>query len=85
MASGAVVIATRHRGIPETIEDGTEGVLVSGRDPELLVSAIEGLMGDHSRMSRMARAARTRYEREFTLERHVEAMERVLEEAVRNV
>jgi glycosyltransferase involved in cell wall biosynthesis len=80
MASATVVIATRHRGIPETIEDGVEGVLIDDRDPEVLAEAIEELIADPSRMARLARAARDRYEREFRLDRHVGAMEQVLAE-----
>jgi glycosyltransferase involved in cell wall biosynthesis len=41
----------------EVIEDGREGVPVSGSDPIALADAIEGLLRDPDRRARMVRAA----------------------------
>jgi len=40
MASGLPVFATQHGGIPEAVEHGVSGVLVSERDDEALARAL---------------------------------------------
>lgn len=46
MASGVPVVATRHSGIPELVEDRVNGLLVPERDVEALVNAVRWLV-DH--------------------------------------
>jgi glycosyltransferase involved in cell wall biosynthesis len=43
MSTGLPVIATRHSGIPELVEDGVDGLLVEERDIDGYVSALERL------------------------------------------
>ena len=44
MATGLVVVSTRHAGIPEIVEDGRTGLLVAERDVPAYVAAIEGVL-----------------------------------------
>ena len=44
MALGLPVISTEHTGIPELVEDGKTGYLVSERDVDALASRIETLI-----------------------------------------
>ena len=46
MAMGVPVVATRVSAIPELVEDGTSGLLVSPQDPGLLADAVERLLVD---------------------------------------
>ena len=45
MAAGAPVVATRTGGIPATVTDGENGILVPPRDPDRLAVAIERVLG----------------------------------------
>lgn len=69
MAAGLAIITTRVGGIPETVEDGVEAVLVDPGDHAALADAIHDLLHDEDRRRRLGQAARRRYEAEFTSER----------------
>jgi glycosyltransferase involved in cell wall biosynthesis len=58
MASGLPCIATRVGGIPEWVEDGTNGILIRPRDPEEVEGAILRLAKDPVLRSRMGTLAR---------------------------
>lgn len=60
MAVGLPVIATRHSGIPEMIEDGVSGMLVAERDVRALTSAIAELADHPERWPAFGRAGRDR-------------------------
>lgn len=68
MASGLPVIATGIYGIPEIVEDGVTGRLVSAGEVQPLAAALRELIRDTALRERMGRAARRRYEERFTLE-----------------
>jgi colanic acid/amylovoran biosynthesis glycosyltransferase len=55
MSTGLPVVATRHSGIPELVEDGVDGLLVEERDIEGYVSALEGLPDLDPKIGRRAR------------------------------
>jgi glycosyltransferase involved in cell wall biosynthesis len=78
MATGLPVIATRYRGLPDTIADGSEGVLLDRPDPELIAAALLELSGDPERRRRLGEAARDRYERDFSPERFGERLAELL-------
>jgi colanic acid/amylovoran biosynthesis glycosyltransferase len=68
MAAGMPVVATRHAGIPELVEDGVSGFLVPERDPGALASALSSLARAPERWVAMGRAGRARIEREYDIE-----------------
>lgn len=72
MARGCPVIASEAASLPEIVEDGVSGLLVSPNDPGALGSAIGRLRGDPDLWRRMSSAARRRVEERFTWERVVE-------------
>jgi glycosyltransferase involved in cell wall biosynthesis len=68
MAAGLPVVACRAAAVPEIVEDGRTGLLVTQRSPSELASALETLlMNDHLR-EEFGRTARRRVEA-FGLER----------------
>lgn len=69
MASGLAIVATRHRGIPDTVRDRREALLVGTGDVDALAAALELLAGDRELRESLGRAARARYEERFVPER----------------
>jgi len=58
LSCGVPVVAGRAGGLPEIVQDGRTGVLVEPEDPEGLADAIQALLEDPARLSRLAGAAR---------------------------
>ena len=65
MLSGNAVIATQVGGIPEAVEDGVTGLLVSPNDPSALAAAMVALLEDDSKREAMGSAGRDRVRRYF--------------------
>ena len=76
MRAGCTIVSTAVGGIPEVLRDGREGVLVPARDARALAEAIDRLLSDEETSSRLGRAARDRFERNYLISN-------VTEEAVR--
>jgi glycogen(starch) synthase len=58
MAAGVPVIATRVGGVPETVVDGVNGLLVAGDDPAALAAGLRRLLDDaEGAQARCAQAA----------------------------
>jgi len=76
-AMGIPVVASRIGGIPEAVEDGITGILVSPRDPEGLSKAILTLILNAQLREKMGHAARDYVIRQFNWEKSVEEMERI--------
>ena len=66
MACARPVVATPVGGVPDAIQDGENGILVSQEDPMALASSIERLLGDSRLSDRYGRAARETVLRQFT-------------------
>src|SRR2546421_3008872 len=63
MACGAPVVATSVGAVPELLDGGALGVLVPPGDPGAIRSAVEDLLGDEKRRSRIGAQAREWCER----------------------
>ncbi|MDQ2911422.1 MAG: glycosyltransferase [Actinomycetota bacterium] len=83
MALGVPVVATAVTGIPELVEDGLTGLLVSERDPAALAHAIGRILTDPGAARALAEAARERVELRFDLRANVSVLRGLLEESVR--
>ena len=81
MAASRPVVATRTGGTAEIVVDGETGLLVPPGDSSAVALALTGLLKNGDRMAALGRAGRLRVEREFTLERHLAAMERIYGDA----
>lgn len=65
MAAGAIVVATRHSGIPELVEDGTSGILTSEGSIDELASALTGLAESRDDWAAIRCNARARINENF--------------------
>ena len=72
MCAGLPVVASAVGGIPEAIDDGTNGRLVPPGDADALAGALAELIGDACRRMRLGAAARVTYENRFRLARMAE-------------
>jgi len=78
MAAGAPVLASRVGGLPEIVEDGVTGLLTSN-EPQAVAKQIQRLLTDRPLALRLAARARSRVEKEFSLDRMVSETLRVYE------
>jgi colanic acid/amylovoran biosynthesis glycosyltransferase len=69
MACGIPVVATRHSGIPELVQDGVSGYLASEADPASLGDCLARLIAEPQRWAEMGQAGRARVERDYDLRR----------------
>src|SRR5581483_4302642 len=90
MAFATPVVATAVGGIPEVVEPGRTGLLVSADDraPDTLARAIEKLLADHARRAAMGAAAQARARKNFSaaaiIPRYQELYRRVCSASPRN-
>jgi glycosyltransferase involved in cell wall biosynthesis len=75
MAVGLPVIGTGIGGIPEVIEDGENGFLVSPGSSEQLAEALKKLVNDQALRTVMGHRGRKIYEEKFTLPRMIRQIE----------
>jgi glycosyltransferase involved in cell wall biosynthesis len=68
MAAGRAVVASEVGGIPETLVDGDNGLLVPPRDEEALASRLELVLRDEGLRARLARNARATIEQHYSTE-----------------
>lgn len=60
LAAGLPVIGTHQGGTTTVVDDGVEGLIVHGRDPEGIADGMLRIANDHSLNERMGEAARRR-------------------------
>jgi colanic acid/amylovoran biosynthesis glycosyltransferase len=77
MASGLPVFATRHGGIPEAIDDGISGVLVSERDHGALASALISSTRRPEELTRLGRAGAAAVAAKFDLQAQARRLEEI--------
>jgi len=80
MAFGLPVVATAAGGIPEAVEDGVSGRVVSPRDPAALAEALADVLADEDRRRAFGAAGRQRFLERFTADHMVDETLRVLAE-----
>ncbi len=78
-AMGLPVVATRHGGIPEAVDDGRTGFLVPERDVAVLADRLSMLLNDTDLAARMGAAARARVAEHFDLAKQGRKLERLFD------
>lgn len=73
------IVATQWRGIPDIVKQDT-GFLVPIRDEFALSEKIRELIGSPTRRINIGKAGRRRFLEKYSLEKHLEKMEKVLSE-----
>jgi glycosyltransferase involved in cell wall biosynthesis len=68
MSYGLAIVATNVGGIPDTLKDGEEGLLVKPGNPDLLAAAMEKLIDNELLRKSFGRKAKERVERDFSIE-----------------
>jgi L-malate glycosyltransferase len=71
MACSRAIVATRAGGIPEVVEDGVNGCLVTPRDAREFAQALVALLKNESVRKRMGEAGFARVNERFTVDRMV--------------
>lgn len=79
MAAGTAVVATRVGGTPEVVADGITGILVEP-DAGALAEGLRRVLADPGLRARLGRAGRALVVRHYTVERQVDAVERLYEQ-----
>jgi glycosyltransferase involved in cell wall biosynthesis len=83
MAAGKPVVGTRVGGIPEIIESGITGLLVTPGSPDELAQAMIKILQDPDLARRMGAAGRERARTRFSPGRYVTEIQKIYEELVR--
>ena len=82
MAAARPLIATNVGGLPDIVEDGVTGLLIPPGDAAALGEAVTTLLNDPARAEEMGRAARQRWEEQFSLPPFFQRTQTVYEEAI---
>jgi colanic acid/amylovoran biosynthesis glycosyltransferase len=69
MAVGLPVLSTWHSGIPELVQDGVSGFLVTERDSDALGEKLEYLVEHPNKWAEMGRAGRAHVEEKYDIEK----------------
>jgi colanic acid/amylovoran biosynthesis glycosyltransferase len=83
MASGLPVVATRHGGIPEAVQEGTDGILVPERDESALYQALLKLAAQPELWRQMGKQASRSVAENFEQGQQIGRLEAVYAETLR--
>jgi colanic acid/amylovoran biosynthesis glycosyltransferase len=83
MATGLPVVATRHGGIPEAVEDGRNGFLADEEDHIGLANAMEQITRSPGLVKEMGLHARDMIAERFAQKAQIDQLESFYEEAIR--
>ncbi len=81
-AAGLPVIATRHAGIPDVVQEGKTGLLVEERDVDAMGQAMVRLAKDPELARSLGHAARRRVQEGFSMDRSIHRLGSVIQGAM---
>jgi colanic acid/amylovoran biosynthesis glycosyltransferase len=82
MASGLPVVATRHGGIPEAVQEGVDGFLVPERDEPALYEALLKLVNQPDLWRQMGKQASRSVAQNFEQLQQIKKLESIYSEAI---
>ncbi len=80
MATGLLVVASRHSGIPEIVRHGENGLLAEERNHAELADHLANILHDESRWQRLVLAARDTVHNEYDLQQQNNHLAKILAE-----
>ncbi|MBV8211825.1 MAG: glycosyltransferase [Verrucomicrobia bacterium] len=83
MASGLPVVATRHGGIPEAVQEGVDGILVPERDEPALYEALVKLASRPDLWRQMGKQASRSVAGNFEQQQQITKLEAIYAEAIK--
>lgn len=83
-AAGLPVVSTVHAGIPNVVNDGITGLLSEERDIDTMANNMVCLLNNSDLAKQMGVAGKEHVKKHFSLERHIETLQKVLNEAFNN-
>jgi glycosyltransferase involved in cell wall biosynthesis len=84
MMFGLPIVATNWRAIPDIVDEGENGFLFEIKDSTTLSEKLAILVDNSDLRDRFGKNGRDKYEREYTLERHIKNLETALVEIVQS-
>ncbi|QQX76797.1 MULTISPECIES: glycosyltransferase family 4 protein [Aequorivita] len=82
-AAGLPVISTYHAGIPDVIIDRKTGLLCNEHDVDSMAAYMISLLDNHSFAKELGTAGKMNIQDNFSMERHISALQNVLEACLR--
>lgn len=82
MSAGLPILSTDHSGIPYTVLDGEQGLIVPPGDIEAIAEALGRLIAEPALRERLGAGGRARYEQLYRPECFYDAVERLLADPV---
>ncbi len=84
MALGLPCVATAVGGVPDTLEDGLEGLIAQPGDPRGIARALARLIDDHQLRETLGSAAHRKVVNEFSIEVLAEKCQSIYQEALKS-
>ena len=84
LSCGTPIIATRHQGFQEVLEEGKDSLLFPPKDVTALGNALDDLLADSSKALEMGKSARSKVERRYDLSNLADRMIEVYTSAIEN-
>lgn len=81
--AGLPVIATNHAGIPDVIEHGVTGLLCEEHDVSAMANNMIQILNNVTYAQQLGAAGKQHILENFSMQRHIQSLQDVLEEAIR--
>lgn len=82
MSSGLPIVATAHGGIPQVVDHGVTGYLVSENDTEQMASFMKQIMESPDRATQMGIQGRERATKDFTKEQYLKKLTNIIDNCI---
>jgi len=83
MVAGAPVLSANAGGVPEIIGHEKNGFLMESREPEVIANALESIFNNPEKVKEVIKFGRLSIMERFSLDKHVQRIEQVLDECLR--
>ena len=81
MMASLPIVATDWRAVPDLVHDGVEGLIIPHSDVTAVEEALEALIDDPVLASELGKRGRIRFEKDYSVRRHLSNIEEALKRA----